>query len=51
MEAAEGLSDLKAELEQLAMNARRALQRIIHAHLSDQQPQVCVDLRPASKGA
>jgi hypothetical protein len=46
-----GLSDLKAELEQLAMDARRAPQRIVHAHPLDQPLQVCVDLRPASGGA
>ena len=45
-----GLSDFKAELEQRAMDARRALQRIVHAHPSDQHPQVCVDFRPASQG-
>jgi hypothetical protein len=39
-----GLSDLKAELEQLAMNA--SPQRIIHGHLPDQQQEVGVDLRP-----
>src|SRR6266481_4059196 len=46
-----GLSDLKAELEQLAMDARRAPQRIVNAHPTDQHPQVCVDLWPASQGA
>jgi len=46
-----GLSDLKAELEQLAMDARRAPQRIVHADPPDQRPQVCVDLRPASQGS
>ena len=45
------LSDLKAELEQLAMDARRAPQRIFNAHPPDQRAQVRVDLRPASKGA
>src|SRR5207253_4525566 len=45
------LSDLKAELEQLAMDARRTPQRIINAHPPDQRAQVRVDLRPASKGA
>jgi len=43
-----GLSDLKAKLEQLAMDTRRAPQRIVHADPPDQRPQVCVDLRPAS---
>src|SRR5258707_9286346 len=46
-----GLSDLKAELEQLAMDARRSPQRIVDAHPTDQHPQVCVDLWPASQGA
>jgi hypothetical protein len=45
-----GLSDLKAELEQLAMDARRAPQRIVNAHPSDQRTQLRVDLWPASKG-
>src|SRR3977135_3206887 len=46
-----GLSDLKAELEQLAMDARRSPQRIVGAHPPDQRAQVRVDLRTASKGA
>jgi hypothetical protein len=46
-----GLSDLKAELEQLAMDAWRAPQRIVNAHPSDQCTQVRFDLRPTSKGA
>ena len=46
-----GLSDLKAELEQLAMDARGTPQRIVDAHPSDQRAQVRVDLRSASKGA
>src|SRR5437667_11914327 len=45
------LSDLKAEFEQLAMDARRAPQWIVNAHLPDQRAQVRVDLRSASKGA
>src|SRR5207302_10525006 len=45
------LSDLKAEFEQLAMDARRTPQRIVNAHLPDQRAQVRVDLGPASKGA
>src|SRR5207253_7527182 len=45
------LSDLKAELEQLAMDARRSPQRIVNAHPLDQRAQVRVDLGPASKGA
>src|SRR4029078_916086 len=46
-----GLSDLKAELEQLAVDARRPPQRIVNAHTSDQRAQVRVDLRPTFKGA
>ena len=46
-----GLSDLKAELEQFAMDARRSPQRGVNAHPPDQSAQVRVDLRPASKGA
>src|SRR4051812_40882736 len=45
-----GLSDLKAELEQLAVDARRSPQRIVNAHPPDQRAQVRVDLRPTSKG-
>ena len=45
-----GLSELKAELEQLAMDARRAPQRIVHADPPDQRPQVYVDLRPGLPG-
>jgi hypothetical protein len=44
-------SDLKAELEQLTMDARRSPQRIVDAHPPDQRAQVRVDLRPASKRA
>jgi hypothetical protein len=32
------LSDRKAELEQLAMNARRAPKHILNAHSTDQRP-------------
>src|SRR4030081_2376288 len=46
-----GLSDLEAELEQLAMDARRTPQRIFRAHLSDQRAQIRGDLRSASKRA
>ena len=46
-----GPSDLKAELEQLAVDARRSPQRIVNAHPPDQRAQVRVDLRPTSKGA
>src|SRR6187200_3205376 len=44
-----GLSDLKAELEQLAMDARRSPQRIVNAHPPDERAQVHVDLRPTSQ--
>src|SRR6266581_8508040 len=44
------LSDLEAELEQLAMNARRTPQRIFHAHPPDQCAQIPIDLWSASKG-
>jgi hypothetical protein len=46
-----GLSDLEAELEQLAMDAKRSPQRIVNAHPPDQRAQLRVDLRSASKGA
>src|SRR5947209_11069708 len=46
-----GLSDLKAKLEQLAMDARRSPQRIFRAHPPDQRAQIRVDLRSTSKGA
>src|SRR5260370_1165272 len=46
-----GLSDLEAELEQLAMDARRTPQQIFCAHPPDQRAQICGDLRSASKGA
>src|SRR5262249_15047710 len=46
-----GLSDLKAELEQLAMDARCTPQGIVKAHLPNQHAQVRVDLRPASERA
>src|SRR5207237_3645142 len=45
-----GLSDLEAELEQLAMDARRTPSRIVSAHPPDQRAQVRVDLTPAAKG-
>jgi hypothetical protein len=32
-----GLSDVKAELEQLAMDARGTPQRVVNAHPSDQR--------------
>jgi hypothetical protein len=40
----------EAKLEQLAMNARGAPQRIVNTHPSDQRTQVRIDVRPASKG-
>src|SRR5437773_5917291 len=46
-----GLSDLKAKLEQLAMDARRSPQRIFRAHPPDQRAQIRVDLRSTSKRA
>jgi hypothetical protein len=46
-----GLSDLEAELEQLAMDARCTPQRIFRAHPPYQRAQIRGDLRPASKGA
>src|SRR5262245_33339342 len=46
-----GLSDLKAEFEQLAMDARGAPQRIVKAHPPDQRAQVRIDWRSTSKGA
>src|SRR5436190_1531244 len=46
-----GLSDFKAEFEQLAMDTGGAPQRIVSAHPSDQRAQVHVDFRPTSKGA
>src|ERR1700731_2219567 len=46
-----GLSDLKAKLEQLAMDARGSPQRIFRAHPPDQRAQIRGDLRPASKRA
>src|SRR5205823_5373413 len=44
------LSDLEAELEQLAMNARRTPQRIFGAHPPDQCAQIRIDLWPTSRG-
>src|SRR6516162_8848290 len=44
-----GLSDFKAELEQLAMNTRGAPQWIVNAHPPDQRAQVRVDLRTAPR--
>src|ERR1700686_2873359 len=42
------LRDLKPELEQLAVDARRAPKRIFDAHPPDQQAQLRVDLRSSS---
>jgi len=39
------LSDLEAKLQKLAMDARRAPERVIQAHLADQYPQLRVDPR------
>src|SRR6266481_5421757 len=46
-----GLSDFKAEFEQLAMDTGGAPQGSISAHPSDQRAQVRVDLRSTSNGA
>src|SRR5258705_7434637 len=46
-----GLTDLEAELEQLAMNARRSPQGIFCAHPPEQRAQFRIDLRSASKRA
>src|SRR5258708_11243918 len=45
------LSDLEAELEQLAMDARRTPQRIFRAHPAAQRTHLLGDLRSAPKGA
>ena len=42
------LRDLKPELEQFVVNARRAPKRILHAHPPDQYAQLHVDLRSPS---
>src|SRR5450631_3783710 len=42
------LRDLKPELEQFAVDARRAPKRIFDAHPSDQRAQIRLDLRPPS---
>src|SRR2546428_8052029 len=46
-----GLSDLKAELEQFAMNVRCTPKPIVNAHPPDQRSQFRTDLRSASGGA
>jgi len=43
-----GLRDLEAELEKLAMDARRAPEWVIQAHLPDERAQVRIDLRAPS---
>jgi hypothetical protein len=45
------LSDRKAELEQLTMNARRAPEQILNAHPPDQRPQVRTYFRTALPGS
>jgi hypothetical protein len=45
------LRDLKPELEQFAMDARRSPQWVLDAHPPDQRPQLRVNLRPPSKRA
>src|SRR5262249_19065771 len=45
------LGDLKAELKQFAVDARRAPQRILDTHSPDQCAQVRVNLRPPAKRA
>jgi hypothetical protein len=45
------LRDLKPELEQFAVNARRAPKRIFDAHPPDQRAQLRVDLRSPSQWA
>jgi hypothetical protein len=42
------LSDLEAELEQLAMNVRRTPEPVLDTHAPDQRPQTGIDPRPAS---
>jgi len=44
-----GLGDLKPELEEFSVDARRAPKRIIDAHPPDQRAQVRLDLRPPSQ--
>src|SRR5262249_42412386 len=43
------LSDLKAELKQFAVDARRAPQRVLDTHAPDQGAQLRVNLRPSAK--
>ena len=43
------LRDLKPELEQLAVDARRSPKRVLNAHPPDQDAEVRLDLRPPSQ--
>src|SRR5215831_16073690 len=43
------LSDRKAELQQLTVNAWRTPKQIFNAHAPDQRPQIRIDLRATSK--
>ena len=43
------LSDRKAELQQLTVNAWRTPKQVLNAHPPDQRTQLCIDLRPTSK--
>jgi hypothetical protein len=45
------LRDFKPELEQFAVDARRAPQRVLDTHSPDQCAQLGVNLRPPSKRA
>src|SRR5665213_3093830 len=45
------LRDFKPELEQFAVDTRRAPKRILHAHPPDQRAEVRLDLRPPSPRA
>src|SRR5499427_7148634 len=45
------LRDFKAELEQFAVDARRAPQRVLDTHSPDHGAQLGVNLRPPSKRA
>src|SRR5436305_1061432 len=42
------LSDFETELQQFPVNARRAPERVIVAHLTDERPQLYIDLRAPS---
>jgi len=45
------LSDRKAELQQLTVNARCTPKQILNAHPPDQRSQIRIDLWPTSQGA